>query len=131
MPANEHNAIKLAELVGVRIPEIKLVYPDRITPRLSPAYDIVTTSVYIPGERHLALNLSNTKDWYDVSLAHFQSWSEHAGIPWRAIRHHLDDVMANARDLWPTAIDDLPMHEAHRQKVREHWRNLHGDFRIG
>lgn len=108
-----------------------LVYPDTITPRLSPAYDIVTTSVYIDGERHFALNLGKTKEWYRVSLAHFQSWSEHAGIPWRAIKPHLNAVMEKARQLWPAALDDLPMNEAHKQRVREHWRNLHEDFRIG
>lgn len=41
-----------------------LLYSDQITARLSPAYDIVTTSVYIDDERHSALNLGKNKDWY-------------------------------------------------------------------
>ncbi|MGD7034574.1 type II toxin-antitoxin system HipA family toxin [Methylotuvimicrobium buryatense] len=107
-----------------------LIYSDKITPRLSPAYDIVTTSLYIDGERHFALNLGKTKEWYDVSLANFQSWANRAEIPWRVIKPHLDDVMEKARNLWREAIKDLPMNEAHKQKLKGHWINLHEDFRI-
>lgn len=107
-----------------------LIYSDKITPRLSPAYDIVTTSVYIDGERHFALNLGKTKEWYDVSLANFQSWADRAEIPWRVIKPHLDDVMDKARNLWQEAIKDLPMNDTHKQKLKDHWGNLHEDFRI-
>ncbi|WP_430010004.1 type II toxin-antitoxin system HipA family toxin [Methylophaga lonarensis] len=107
-----------------------LIYSDKFTPRLSPAYDIVTTSVYIDGERNYALNLGNTKDWYEVSMANFQAWAERAEIPWRVIKPHLDDVMDKARTLWPEAIEDLPMNEPHKKNLKEHWANLHKDFRI-
>ena len=107
-----------------------LLYEDQITPRLSPAYDIVTTSVYINKERHFALNLGKTKDWYEVSYANFQSWSQKTGIPWRAIRPHLDDVLDKAKALWRPAIKDLPMNEVHKRKLIEHWKNLHQDFRL-
>jgi len=107
-----------------------LIYSDKITPRLSPAYDIVTTRVYIDGEQNFALNLGKTKDWYDVSLANFQLWADRAEIPWRVIRPHLDDVMEIARNVWREAIKNLPMNEAHKQKLKDHWSNLHEDFRI-
>lgn len=107
-----------------------LIYPDKITPRLSPAYDILTTSVYIDGERHVALNLGKSKNWYDISLANFQLWADRADIPWRVIKPHLDDVMNKARNLWRFTINDLPMNETHKQKLKDHWGNLHQDFRI-
>ena len=86
-----------------------LLYEDKVTPRLSPAYDIVTTSVYIDGERNFALNLGKTKDWYAVSFENFKAWSERSGIPWRAIKPHLEDVMDKARTQWHSAITALPM----------------------
>lgn len=107
-----------------------LIYSDKFTPRLSPAYDIVTRSVYIDGERNYALNLGNTKDWYAVSMANFQAWAERAEIPWRVIKPHLDDVMDKARTLWREAIEDLPMNELHKKKLKDHWAILHEDFRI-
>jgi serine/threonine-protein kinase HipA len=73
-----------------------LLYRDQVTPVLSPAYDILTTSVYIQGERHFALNLAKNKDWYLVEMSHFQQWAEKAGVPWRMIKPHLDDVMDKA-----------------------------------
>lgn len=107
-----------------------LLYEDKVTPRLSPAYDIVTTSVYIDGERNFALNLGKTKDWYAVSFENFKAWSEKSGIPWRAIKPHLEDVMNKARTQWHSAIADLPMNEAHKQKLIEHWKNLNQDFKL-
>lgn len=107
-----------------------LFYIDQVTPRLSPAYDIVTTSVYMDGERHYALNLGKTKEWYKVSYANFQSWANRAGIPWRAIKPHIDDAMEKARSLWPKALKELPMNEGHKQILKDHWRNLHEDFQI-
>ena len=107
-----------------------LLYADQVTARLSPAYDIVTTSVYIEGERQFALNLSKNKDWYQASYAHFEAWAKRASLPWRRIKPHLDDTCAKARSLWPKALKDLPMNEGHKQQLTEHWALLHKDFRL-
>ena len=107
-----------------------LLYTDHVTPRLSPAYDILTTSVYIEGERNFALNLGKTKDWYQVSYLNFQAWAEKSGIPWRAIKPHLAEVIDRAKSLWSPALKNLPMNENHKAHLVEHWKSLHPDFRI-
>ncbi len=107
-----------------------LLYPDQMAPRLSPAYDIVTTNVYIENETKYALNLGKTKEWYAVTMAHFQSWADRSDIPWRVIKPHLDDTMAKARELWPEALRDLPMNDEHKKGLRNHWQMLQGDFKI-
>jgi len=107
-----------------------LLYKDKITPTLSPAYDIVTTSVYIENETKYALNLGKTKEWFSVTTDNFQSWAKKSGIPWRVIKPHLDDAMEKARSLWPEALKDLPMNEVHKEKLKVHWQNLEADFRI-
>lgn len=107
-----------------------LLYLDQITPRLSPAYDIVTTSVYMDDERHYALNLAKNKDWYKTSYAHFEVWAERSKIPWRVIKPHLDDTIEKARTLWPEAIKNLPMNEVHKKNLQNHWEKLQNDFRI-
>lgn len=106
------------------------LYPDKITPRLSPAYDIVTTNVLIENETRFALNLGKTKEWYAVTLAHFKKWADQSGIPWRVIKPHLDDTLSKARELWPEALDALPMDDAHKDGLRTHWGRLHDDFKI-
>jgi serine/threonine-protein kinase HipA len=107
-----------------------LLYADQVTPRLSPAYDIVTTSVYIDKEREFALSLGKTKDWYEASYANFEYWTDRSKIPWRAIKPHLDDTMEKARSLWPDGIKDLPMNEDHKRKIKQHWSKLQADFKI-
>lgn len=107
-----------------------LLYQDQVTPRLSPAYDIVTTSVYIDDEKEYALNLGKTKKWFSVTEDNFQYWADKSGIPWRAIKPHIDDTMEKARTLWPNALKDLPMDEKHKDKLKAHWLNLKPNFKI-
>lgn len=107
-----------------------LLYSDQLTPRLSPAYDIVTTGVYMKNERRYALNLGKTKEWYAVTFENFEAWAKRAGVPWRAIKPHLDDAMEKARSLWPREIKHLPMNDEHKKSLEIHWANLHKDFRI-
>ena len=107
-----------------------LIYRDRVTPRLSPAYDIVTTCVYMENEKQYALSLGKTKEWYEVTEANFQAWADRADIPWRVIKPHLDDAMNKARSTWPAALKDLPMEAAHKEALKHHWKNLQRDFRI-
>lgn len=107
-----------------------LIYQDHVTPRLSPAYDIVTTNVYMRDEREYALNLGKTKEWYIVDFSHFEAWAKRADIPWRAIKPHLDDVMDKARTQWPRALNALPMNEGHKRQLRQHWQSLQSDFRV-
>ena len=107
-----------------------LIYSDRITPRLSPAYDIVTTHVYIDNEMRYALNLGKTKEWYSVTYANFEAWVGRVDVPWRAIKPHLDDTMEKARSLWPDKLKDLSMNGEHKEKHRVHWDRLQKDFRI-
>lgn len=107
-----------------------LLYADQVTARLSPAYDIVTTNVYIQGERQFALNLGKNKDWYEASYAHFEAWAERAGLSWRRIKPHLDDTLSKARDLWPETLKELPMNEEHKETLTRHWGLLHKDFKV-
>ncbi|MGD9945541.1 MAG: type II toxin-antitoxin system HipA family toxin [Burkholderiaceae bacterium] len=107
-----------------------LLYADAVTPQLSPAYDIVTTSVYLGNETGAALSLGKTRNWYETDLSRFEAWARKADLPWRAVRVHLLDTMEKTRTLWPDAIKDLPMEEAHKAQLLAHWRALKPDFRI-
>ena len=107
-----------------------LIYPDTITPELSPAYDILTTRVYIDDEKKFALNLGKNKEWYNATLDHFRSWADKSGIPWRAIRPQLDDTLDKARTLWPQVLKELPMDNGHKNQLKQHWQALSNDFKI-
>lgn len=78
-----------------------LIYPDRRTPRLAPAYDIVATIPYLPSDR-LALSLGSTKEFADVDLERFRRFAKQAGLPDRLVLQIVRETAAKVRDLWPT-----------------------------
>jgi serine/threonine-protein kinase HipA len=88
-----------------------LIYPDRRTPRLAPAYDLVATIPYIPRDR-LALSLGNTKEFADVDLERFRRFAEKAGLPVRLLLQAARETAAKVRDLWPThePLRAIPKH---------------------
>lgn len=107
-----------------------MIYPNQTGVRLSPAYDIVTTRVYIPGESEVALNMAREKHWAMMTMQTFERWAERVGIPWPAIRVHLLDAIDKARTLWPDLLVSLPMAAEHKSLLRQHWAALSPDFRL-
>ena len=107
-----------------------LIYPDAVNPGLAPAYDIVSTLPYVPSETGIALNLGKQKKWHSMNLETFQTWSNRIDVPWPAIKVHLLDALAAARDLWPGMLQEMPMHELHKEVLRSHWTKLSADFKL-
>ena len=107
-----------------------LIYSGGVRPRLSPAYDIVSTLPYVDNEQEFGLNMAKNKNWYQVDMASFEAWATRIGVPWRAIKVHLEEAIELARLRWPNMLSELPMAEAHKKIVRTHWQNLQSDFRI-
>ncbi|GAB6071046.1 type II toxin-antitoxin system HipA family toxin [Thiomicrorhabdus hydrogeniphila] len=107
-----------------------VIYNDQQTPELSPAYDILSTMVYIQEEVELALNMAKNKNWYEMSYRHFEIWSKKIEVHWPAIKVHLDDTMELARTVWPEQLNNLPMHDEHKKRLKNHWLKLHKDFKI-
>lgn len=108
-----------------------MVYRDGRNAQLSPAYDIVMTKAYITDENQYALNMDKGKNWYEASLEQFKRWAEYGDIPWRPVLYNLRATMEKARTLWPAALDSSEMAENQKISLREHWKRLHPDFRIG
>jgi len=107
-----------------------LIYLDTMNAKLTPAYDIVFTLPYVPGETGIALNLDHNKEWYKFQMKHFENWSTKAGVSWPAVKVHLQDAISIARERWPTMLEELPMRDDHKELLKKHWAALHEDFRI-
>lgn len=60
----------------------------------------------------------------------FQYWVTRIGVPWPAVKIHLEEAMAAAREKWPELIQALPMSTSHKVVLREHLSGLQPDFRI-
>ena len=96
-----------------------LIYPDGRTPMLAPAYDLVGTIPYIPGDR-LALSLGGTKAFAEVDLERFRRLAEKAGLPVRLVMQTARETAAKVRDLWPTHEPLRALPERIREAVTAH-----------
>jgi serine/threonine-protein kinase HipA len=76
-----------------------LLYPDRRTPVLSPAYDMVSTIPYIP-EPELALSLGETKSMLDVDEDRFRRFARRANLPDRLIAAVARETAQRLREAW-------------------------------
>lgn len=85
---------------------------------------------HLVGEKGAALNMATTKAWAATSLLHFKRWANKVGVPWPAVETQLLSTLQMARDSWPQALAELPMHEAHKTQLRQHWATLPPDFSI-
>ncbi|MDQ5767665.1 type II toxin-antitoxin system HipA family toxin [Thiothrix subterranea] len=107
-----------------------VIYPDQINPQLAPAYDILYTQAYITGETQAALNMGDSKDWYKLEWQHFQRWAKKVGISWALVETSLYDTLERARNLWPAALQELPMLDVHKTALHAHWQRLNPAWRI-
>ncbi len=79
-----------------------LLYPDRRTPALSPAYDLVATLPYI-AEDQLALSFGRSKSLSEITTDQVRRFADAAQLP--------------ASPLWPIVVDTT-------ERVIEAWKRL-------
>ncbi len=96
-----------------------LVYPDRRTATLAPAYDLVATVPYIPGDR-LALSLGGTKAFAEVDLERFRRLAKKADLPDRLVVRTARETAARVHDLWPTHEPARTLPDRIRAAIEKH-----------
>jgi len=99
------------------------VYPDGVTPRLSPAYDIVPTIAYVPGDR-MALRLAGTSDPTIVTVARIASIAKFMKIDPEIIEREVREAMDKILDTWPDAARNLPASKKICDAIFGHWKQL-------
>lgn len=81
-----------------------LIYRDRRTPTLSPAYDLVSTAVYrIDGVEDLGLKFGGTRRFDRVSLATFARLERRLRVADGSLRAEVADTAERVREAWPAA----------------------------
>jgi len=96
-----------------------LIYHDGRTPALAPAYDLVSTVPYIPGDR-LALALGGTKVFSEVTIERFTRLAVKAGLPDRLVVRTARETAGKVRDLWPSHDPARALPRRLRDAVTKH-----------
>ena len=100
-----------------------LIYPDRVTPALSPAYDLLSTVAYLPDET-MALRLGRSKRWSDFTLDQIRHFTARASIPERPAIEAATETVALFRELWPADAMHLGLPAATTTIIDRHLASL-------
>lgn len=76
-----------------------LIYPDGVTAELSPAYDLVSTILYLKADK-LALNLAKSKRFSDVSMASFLRLARKIDVDEAWMRERVENHRQSILDGW-------------------------------
>ena len=86
-----------------------LLYPDGKTPRLSPAYDLVSTLPYLPNDR-MALNFGGSRSLEEITNNQILRFAKTARIPPATLPEIILETLERTTDAWKKseAKDLLP-----------------------
>ena len=96
-----------------------MLYPDGRNAMLAPAYDLLSTIAYLPGER-MALNLVRSKRFADLTVAAFTHFAGKARLPEHPVLSAVRDTAGRFRDEWPAAKRELPVAERVARAIDAH-----------
>ncbi|WP_035686631.1 type II toxin-antitoxin system HipA family toxin [Bradyrhizobium sp. Cp5.3] len=85
-----------------------LIYPDRRTPILSPAYDLLSTIPYIADDK-MALNYSRTKKMIEFSTDELKHLAAKARLSEKLVLDTASETVARFKAVWSKEKSHLPL----------------------
>ncbi len=93
-----------------------LIYPDGRTPQLSPGYDFLSTTVYIPDDS-AGLKFARTKRVADLTLDELAYMATRAGAPEALARDAVTEIVDCFHDVWGRERNHLPISKNQEAEV--------------
>ena len=106
-----------------------VIYPDKINPRLAPAYDLVSTIHYVRNDS-LALNLGGQKRFELFDESHFDRLARRTEAPARFVLGIVRETVAAAQQAWPALVRESGLAIDMRERLNRHWAGLSEPLRI-
>lgn len=85
-----------------------LIYPDGQTPQLSPGYDFLSTTVYLPDE-NAALKFARTRRMAEVTMDEIGYMAARAGLPEAMARDAAAEAVQRFHEVWRSERAHLPI----------------------
>lgn len=99
-----------------------LIYPDGRTPRIAPAYDLVSTLVFEGTSRRMALKLGKTHSFHKIDRTVFERLARKVGCDSAVVLGWLEEFRQRIGDEWATIRNLLPGTQA--QALEVHMNSL-------
>ncbi|PBB24382.1 type II toxin-antitoxin system HipA family toxin [Mesorhizobium sp. WSM4307] len=100
-----------------------VIYPDRRTAALAPAYDFVSTIAYISDE-FAAIKYARTKRMREFSLDELRYLAAKAHLPQKLVVDTALETVTRFRDEWPEAKKTLPIARNVAEAIDAHLQKL-------
>ena len=100
-----------------------VIYREKVTPQLAPAYDLVSTIQYVANDT-LALNLAGEKRFEAIDESHFDRLARRMEAPAKFVLETVKETVATARKEWPGIIREIGLPEDLRERLYRHWGGL-------
>ena len=98
-------------------------YPNQIQPRLSPAYDLVSTIQY-DLDREMALKLRGKRNPAQVDLLTMQRLARETGVDSERVKDTVEETLDRMRSSWRTINSDLPITSSFRDRLRDYQASI-------
>ena len=133
--ANEADDISIVEfirrmtyniLIGngdMHLKNWSLIYPDRRRPILSPAYDLLSTIMYIPGDKS-ALKIGRSREWQSFTYDELVTIADKARISSHMIVNAAQETVEQFDDIWANAKVELPFTGQAVEAIERHRKTL-------
>ena len=106
-----------------------MIYSDKVTPQLSPAYDLVSTIHYVQNDS-LALNLGGERRFESIDESHFKRIARRIDAPPTFVLDIVKETVTAAQKEWPGIIREVGLPENIRERLYRYWSGLSDLLRI-
>lgn len=96
-----------------------VIYRDGRTPSLTPAYDYVSTLLYVEAE-NVGMNLAGTKQFLDIDMERLMRLAARAHVSTKMAETRARQMVERMHEIWPTIKDTLPLANDLRETITEH-----------
>ena len=115
--------IAVNELLGnydAHLKNFGVIYRDGHTPALSPAYDIVAYSAYIPGRGHALPFARDAATHQRLGPATVRAFCNECGFAETVAASVIRSVVRKAVEAWPGMIESSPLLDSQKRKLMAH-----------
>jgi serine/threonine-protein kinase HipA len=106
-----------------------VIYRDKVTPQLAPAYDVVSTIHYVQNDS-LALNLGGEKRFDAIDESHFDRLARRMEAPPKFVLDVVKETVKTARKEWPGIIREVGLPQDMCDRLYRYWDGLSDLMRI-
>lgn len=101
-----------------------LIYRDRVSARLAPAYDIVPTVLFPRYDQALALDFVGVTGFTEITRDRFRQFAKKLNMPPTDLLAIVDETIERAKDAFGTSAQDWELTAEERAQLEAHWRQV-------